>query len=113
MTKTFTNPYAGFTGETLRLNLNAPLTEVRTIRSVLMEQGAVQNIWALFIQHLATYVRTNNLTIADRDLLVDYINNRFTTSGLDERAAGELERRPTKGVSKVRKGEKNVTAVGK
>jgi len=97
-TKPFTNPYRSFEGTALRLNLNAPLTDVQTIRSVLMEQGSLQTTWALFLKHLADYVRTNNYTIADREQLIDHIIARCTESGTDGNANRRHVGRAVKGV---------------
>ena len=98
----FTNPYRSFDGKTLRLNLDAPTGDVNTIRLVLMEHGALQTAWAKFLNHLADYVRTNNLTIDDRDKFIEYINSRCATDSTNGNASGADERRTTKGLRKVR-----------
>lgn len=82
----FTNPYRSFKGAALRLNLNAPVTDVHAVRSVLLEHGGLQTAWALFLQHLANHVRQHNLTLADHDQLVDYILTRCSESELYPRS---------------------------
>jgi hypothetical protein len=53
---------------------------VQAIRLVLLEQGAIQTAQALFLQHLANYVRANDYTIANRDAFIDYILDKCRCS---------------------------------
>ena len=108
----FTNPYRSYSGETIRLNLDASRDDVVAIRLVLMEQGSIQTAWALFLQHLADYVRTNNYTIADREAFINHIFTRCSASSADNNPSGGNVGRPTPRLRKVCKGAENVTAVG-
>src|SRR5258706_15475013 len=100
----FKNPYNGLDVPTLRLNLNAPITEVQTVRSVLLEQGDTQIIWSLFLNHLANHVKLHKLTLADREQFINYILARCSENIIDGDASNGDVRRPIKVIRKIHQG---------
>ena len=118
MSTNYTNPYRSITTPRIRLNLDASLDDVKVIRLVLLEQGGVQTAWALFLNHLANYVRSNNLTINDKERLVNHIlslcithSSGSTESRPDPTKTGGNDRRTIGSVRQIRSGKKNVATV--
>ena len=118
MSINYTNPYRSITTPTIRLNLDASLDDVKVIRLVLLEQGGVQTAWALFLNHLANYVRFNNLTINDKERLVNHIlslcvthSSGSTESRPDPTQTGGNDRRPTGTIRQKRSGKTHVPPI--
>jgi hypothetical protein len=109
---TYINPYRSYEGQTIRLNLDAPADDVNTIRLVLLEHGGIQIAQALFLKHLADYVRANNYTIVDRDTLINYILNKcgYSEDCTNSNTSGRNDGRTAPRVRKVHKGTENVAA---
>ena len=124
MTKIF-NPYPNRKDskvETIRLSIDPSKEDTFLIRSVLMDFGAVHSALSMFHKHLANYVRTNNLTVSDRDKLSTYIssifpdvqpaNSRPATGRPNGKEPCRDERRGVESVHPTGEGQKNLSAVG-
>jgi hypothetical protein len=78
------NPYPALKRDqptTAHVTFDTSLADLRTLKSVALEHGAVQHILNHYVKHLAHYVRSNNITCANSVELYTYIA-RLTTCEL-------------------------------
>lgn len=120
MNPNFINPYANVRktlepADILRLSIDVPKQEVRAIRAVLMDYGALNVAETLLVKHLYEYVREHKLSIGDHDKLVNYITELLVDStGNNPKApnAGSTSASKTRGGNE-RRGTGQVHSGGK